>query len=359
MSRFMSERYAQLEPYVPGEQPLDKTYVKLNTNESPYAVSQTVQNRAAQLLRDVRLYPDPTYRALRESLGERYKVDPDWIMVGNGSDEVLDLAFAAFCDDACPAMYADITYGFYPVFADMNRVPFRIVPLLDDFSMDVAAFSNVTGRAMLVIANPNAPTGIALSRDQIEGILQSNPGNVVLVDEAYVDFGGESCIPLVRSYGNLIVVQTFSKSRSMAGCRLGYAVAQPELINDLNTLRNSRNPYNVNSATVAYGIAALENDWEFQQNCTRICETRSATCKALADKGFTVVPSSTNFVFVRHPRLSGEEVYEELRKRGVLVRHFSKERIADYNRITIGSAEEMDALLQAVTEILTERGIGA
>ena len=359
MSRFLSEKYASLEPYVPGEQPLDKTYVKLNTNESPYAVSPAVQARAAELLRDVRLYPDPTYSALRISLGKHFDVDPDCIMAGNGSDEILDLAFAAFCDDGCPAVFADITYGFYPVFADMNCVPSKIIPLCDDFSLDTDAFCSIEGRATLVIANPNAPTGIALSPECIERILQANLRNVVIVDEAYVDFGAESCVPLVQKYDNLLVVQTFSKSRSMAGCRLGYAIAQEGLINDLNTLRNSRNPYNVSSLSVAHGIAALENDDEFQRNCERICETRRETCIALNGMGFQIIPSKANFVFARHPEISGGELYTELRKRGVLVRHFTKERITDFNRISIGSAEEMRVLVQTTADILAERGIGA
>ena len=353
MSRFFSEKYIDLEPYVPGEQPKEKQLVKLNTNENPYPplpeVAEAVREESGKLY----LYSDPESLELRKALAENLGVDEDRLIATNGSDEILNFAFMAFCDEHIPAVFPDVTYGFYRVFAQINRVPFREIPLRDDLTIDIRPYFQAAGT--LFIANPNAPTGLALKRSEIEEILANNLYNVVVVDEAYVDFGGDSCLPLVKDYDNLLVTRTFSKSRSMAGARLGFGIAQPELIRDLNAMRDSTNPYNVNRLTAAAGIASLKHDEYNMKNCAVIIETREHTERALKALGFEVTLSRTNFLFARHPDVPGVDVYRELRKRGILVRHFSQERIRDYNRISVGTPEQMEQLITALKAILEER----
>lgn len=353
MSRFFSEKYAALIPYTPGEQPQDQQYVKLNTNESPFPPSEKALRAALDALRPLQLYSDPECRRLREKLAARYGVAPDEVTVTNGSDEALNFCFMAFCDGAHGAVFPNISYGFYPVFAQVNNVPYEELPLTADFSVDPAAYVGA-GRTIF-LANPNAPTGKALSPAEIETILRGNPDNVVVIDEAYVDFGGESCIPLVHRYDNLLVVQTYSKSRSLAGGRLGYAVGNRALIRDLDTLRYSTNPYNVNSATLALGEALLDDEETTRANCAAIAETRAYTTAALRALGFEVLDSRANFVFARTPAMDGEALYLALKARGVLVRHFTKPEIAQFNRITIGTRQQMDILLDAIRAILEER----
>lgn len=352
MSRFFSQKYSGLEPYTPGEQPRERTYIKLNTNESPFPPSEKAQARAAEAAKSLQLYSDPTCKRLHEKLAEVLGVDASEVLCTNGSDEVLNFAFMAFCDEKHPAAFADITYGFYSVFAELNRVPYEIIPLREDFSIDVTDYISI-GRTIF-IANPNAPTGIALKPSDIERILVSNPDNVVVVDEAYVDFGGESCIPLIRKYPNLLVTGTFSKSRSMAGARLGFGVACRELINDLNTIKYSTNPYNVNSMTMAAGIGVLEDEEYTRANCKTVMENRAYASEELKKLGFRMTDSKTNFIFAAHPEADGGELYRRLKDRGILVRHFDKPRIAQYNRITVGSREQMEALVTALKEILEE-----
>lgn len=352
MSRFFSQKYSGLEPYTPGEQPRERTYIKLNTNESPFPPSEKAQARAAEAAKSLQLYSDPTCKRLHEKLAEVLGVDASEVLCTNGSDEVLNFAFMAFCDEKHPAAFADITYGFYSVFAELNRVPYEIIPLREDFSIDVTDYISI-GRTIF-IANPNAPTGIALKPSDIERILVSNPDNVVVVDEAYVDFGGESCIPLIRKYPNLLVTGTFSKSRSMAGARLGFGVACRELINDLNTIKYSTNPYNVNSMTMAAGIEVLEDEEYTRANCKTVMENRAYASEELKKLGFRMTDSKTNFIFAAHPEADGGELYRRLKDRGILVRHFDKPRIAQYNRITVGSREQMEALVTALKEILEE-----
>lgn len=249
MSRFFSEKYDRLTPYTPGEQPKDRKFVKLNTNESPYPPSPLSQEYAAQVAKDLQLYCDPDCTKLTQKLAETYDVDTENILFTNGSDEALNFAFMAFCDDSHPAVFPDITYGFYPVFADLNGIPYEEIPLDDDFTVNVDAFCGVN--KTIFLANPNAPTGVALPLSAIERIVRSNPDNVVVIDEAYVDFGADSAVSLIHQYDNLIVTQTFSKSRSLAGGRLGMAIGDASLIRDLNTVKYSTNPYNVNSVTQA------------------------------------------------------------------------------------------------------------
>ena len=350
MSLYFSDKYVDLEAYVPGEQPRDQQYIKLNTNENPFpphpAVTEAVRKEAEKL----QLYSDPECLDMRRTLAAQLGLEPEELIMTNGSDEVLNFAFMAFCDDHMPAVFPDITYGFYRVFAQVNCVPWRDVPLQEDLTIDVRDFYHSAGTVF--IANPNAPTGIALTRDEIRKIIEQNPYSVVVVDEAYVDFGAESCIPLIREYDNLLVTQTFSKSRSMAGGRLGFGAGNEELIRDLNTVRYSVNPYNVNRMTLAAGIACMENDGYNRENCRVIKENREWAAKELKKLGFDMTESMTNFLFVRHPKADGEKLYRELKERGILIRHFSTERIRDYNRITVGTREQMETLVRTIAQIL-------
>lgn len=353
MSRFFSSRYSSLTPYVPGEQPKDMQYIKLNTNESPFPPPQSVVDAAAKEAGKAQLYSDPECSALVEKAAQVFGVKKTQILPTNGSDEVLNFAFMAFCDKDTPAVFPDITYGFYSVFAKLNGVPYKTLPLKEDFTVDYREYFHAN--ATVFIANPNAPTGLALKREQIEEILKNNPDNVVVIDEAYVDFGGESCVPLIDKYENLLVTQTFSKSRSLAGARLGLGFASEKLIADLNTIKYSTNPYNVNRMTMAAGYAALCEEEYFQGKCKEICVNREYTANALKGLGFEVLPSKTNFLFAKSSAISGEELYKKLKVRGVLVRHFKGERICEYNRITVGTKSQMDAFLTATEEILKEK----
>ena len=352
MSKYFSEKYNSLTPYTPGEQPKDTQYIKLNTNESPFPPTQKAVEYASKAAERLNLYPDPECTILTSRLAENLGVDPGEVLLTNGSDEILNFAFMAYCDDTHPAAFADITYGFYKVFAEINNVPYEVIPLKDDLTIDVNDYIGIN--KTIFIANPNAPTGIALPLSDIERILQSNPDNVVVVDEAYVDFGGESAVSLIKKYNNLLVSQTFSKSRSMAGARLGFGVGCKELIRDLNTIKYSTNPYNINMMTMAAGLGMLEDEETMRERCRTICENRSYTEDALTVLGFECIPSSTNFVFVRHPQIDGETIYLKLKEAGILVRHFTTERIKDYNRITVGTREQMDALVRAMVGILGE-----
>ena len=352
MSRFFSEKYSALSPYVPGEQPRDMAYVKLNTNESPYPPSPAVAERAAAEAARAQLYSDPDCTLLRQALAGLLDVAPENVLPGNGSDEALNFIFAAYGDDAHPFLFPNYTYGFYPVFCAQNRVPFEEKPLRPDFTVDPADY--VGAGKHVVLANPNAPTGIALGLDVIEEIVRSNPDNVVVIDEAYVDFGAESCVPLTKKYDNLLAVQTFSKSRSLAGARLGYAVGNAALIADLNTLRCSVNPYNVNRMTLAAGEAAIADNDYYMENCRKIAATREKAAARLRELGFTVLPSSANFLFAASDRVPGGALYRKLKERGVLVRHFDKPGIEDFNRITVGSEAQMERFLAETEAILKE-----
>ena len=354
MSRFFTKRLEKLTPYTPGEQPRDMQYIKLNTNESPFPPSPAVVEAAKTEAGRLQLYSDPTCRELTDKLAALYGVSPEQVILTNGSDEVLNFAFMAFADEDHPLVFPAITYGFYPVFAELNRIPYKEIPLKEDFSVDYRDYLNLCGKTV-VIANPNAPTGLCLTLAEIEEIVKSNPDGVVVIDEAYVDFGAESAVKLVDKYENLLVTQTFSKSRSLAGARLGFGIGNKALIADLHTVRYSTNPYNVNRMTAAAGYAALcDNDY-YMQNCRTITENRAYTTEALRDLGFEVLPSLTNFVFAKTDKMSGEALYLELKRRGILVRHFGKAEITDYNRITIGTKEQMEAFVATVADILTEQ----
>ena len=353
MSRFFSSKYQSLKPYTPGEQPKEMQYIKLNTNESPFPPSEKAQKEAVKAAASLQLYSDPTCKITTDALAKTLGVEPDQVLLTNGSDEILNFAFMAFCDENTPAVFADITYGFYSVFAQINNLPYKTIPLKDNFTIDISDYFDAKGT--IFIANPNAPTGIALTRDQIEEILQNNPDNVVVIDEAYVDFGGESCVSLINKYDNLLVTQTFSKSRSMAGARLGFGVGCKSLMADLNAIKYSTNPYNVNSMTLAAGYGTLCDPEYTAANCKTVMENREKTAKALKAMGFEMTDSKTNFLFAKHPKLDGEALYLELKKRGILVRHFSTPKISAYNRITVGSWEQMETLIQTIRSILEEQ----
>ncbi len=403
MSRFFNSIYKGLTPYTPGEQPQDKKYIKLNTNESPFppapGVIAAVNAKEAE---DLRLYSDPELKPLKAQLAETFSVKKDNVFIGNGSDEVLNYAFMAFCEDGIA--FPDITYSFYSVIADLNKVEADIKPLNKDFTVDISAYlgdqiteesvncssyrsnddsaenridiknagestevgpenksDEIAGRRYkgigrsIVIPNPNAPTGIRLSLSDISSICEANKDHVVIIDEAYIDFSeeGTSAVALIEKHENLLVVQTFSKSRSMAGARVGFAIGNEALIQDLETLRNSNNPYNVNRISMKCAVEALKDKEYFDTNCQKIKENRAYTKKALEGLGFRVLPSETNFLFAESNMIEGGELYKALKERGVLVRHFNDPKISNFNRITIGSREEMDAFLEAVKEILS------
>lgn len=352
MSRFFSDKYASLEAYTPGEQPRDLQYVKLNTNESPFPPSPAVIAAAAREAESLRLYSDPESTALTAAVAARCGVSPSQVLMTNGSDEILNFAFMAFGDARHGFVFPDVTYGFYPVFAAVNAVPFREIPLRDDFTIDVRDYCGVGQN--IVIANPNAPTGLLLPVAEIEEIVRSNPEHVVIIDEAYIDFGGESCVPLVNKYDNLLVTQTFSKSRSLAGARLGFGIGCPALIQDLNTIKYSTNPYNVNRMTAAAGAAAIADDAYYCANACIIAENRAFTQRELQKRGFTVLDSAANFLFAKAPFADGETLYRRLKERGILIRHWNKPRIGDWCRITIGTREQMEALLAAIDALMKE-----
>ena len=350
MSRFLKQAFRSLEVYVPGEQPRDKKYIKLNTNESPFPPSPEVLEAVAKEAGDLQLYSDPECTALRKTAAGLFGLQPENIFCGNGSDEVLNFAFCAFCDETKGMAFPSISYGFYPVFGDLYGIDCTAIPLKDDFSIDPADYRNLGKN--IVIANPNAPTGMLLTLDDIRSILDTNRDNVVIIDEAYIDFGGKSCLPLVEEYDNLLVVQTFSKSRSLAGGRLGFGFAQAEIIADLNRVKYSTNPYNINRCTLAAGEAALCSQSYYDKNCQTIIQNRAFTTDALAALGFEVLPSKANFIFARHPEIDGGTLYRTLKDMGILVRHFSRKEISDFVRITIGSADQMQALINAIQTIL-------
>lgn len=352
MSTFLSQKYSSLTPYTPGEQPKERKFIKLNTNESPFPPSPHAVQLASEAAMSVELYSDPECKRLHAAIAELYGVGEDCVLCTNGSDEILNFAFMAFCDDAHPAVFPNITYGFYSVFAELGGIPYEEIPLNADFTINVEDYVGIN--KTVFIANPNAPTGIALSLDDVERIVASNPQNVVVIDEAYVDFGAQSAVLLTKKYKNLLVTQTFSKSRSMAGARLGFGIACPELIADLNLIKYSTNPYNVNSLTMAMGIGTLDDEQYTRSNCNAVIENREYAARELADMGFVLTDSKANFLFAKHPDIDGGEIYKKLRERGILVRHFVKPEIAQYNRITVGSREQMEALVRALRDIIKE-----
>lgn len=352
MSRYLNDKYKKLEEYVPGEQPKDMKYIKLNTNESPFAPSagvlEVINSESAKLLK---LYPDPDAAELRERVGGLFGYGKENVFVSNGSDDILNFSFMAFCGEGRHSVvFPEISYGFYKVYAELYSVDYTPIPLREDFTVDPEDYVGVGKN--IVIANPNAPTGLALTLAEVERIVASNPDNVVVIDEAYVDFGAESCVGLVKKYDNLLVVRTFSKSYSLAGARLGFAIASEGLIADLNKIKYSTNPYNINRLSMAAGCRAIEENEYYMKNCATIAATRDRVTAALRGMGFRVLDSKTNFIFAESDGIAGGELYAELKKRGVLIRHFGNEKIKNFNRITIGTDAEMDVFLEKTREIL-------
>lgn len=351
MSRFLNEKFCRLEAYTPGEQPQDKKYIKLNTNESPFPPSKGVLEAVNQdAVSQLNLYPDPECKELRETIAKHYGVLAKNVFVGNGSDDILSFAFMAFCGKNSNAAFPDISYGFYRVYAELHGVPYVEIPLKSDFSVNAEDYIGINKNVF--IANPNAPTGLTLSLEQISKICESNKENIVLIDEAYVDFGAESSVNLTKKYDNLITVMTYSKSRSMAGARLGFAIASEAIIEDLNKIKYSTNPYSINRLTNLAGIAAIKDNDYYADNCKKIVEVREYTKSELEKLGFDFTDSKSNFIFAKNGKIDGETLYKKLKDKGILVRHFSKERIKDFVRITVGTKEQMDKLLDAVREIL-------
>ena len=351
MSRFLSERFSNIAPYTPGEQPKINNLIKLNTNESPFPPSPKVIDALNnEEISKLNLYSDPDTKEVVDAIAETFGINANQVLMGNGSDEILAFAFQAFCDKDNQPCFADITYGFYPVFCELYGLYPEIIPLKEDLSIGVDDY--IGKNKPIFIANPNAPTGLALSLADIEKILESNRDSVVLIDEAYVDFGAESAVSLVDKYDNLIVSRTFSKSRNLAGARIGFAISNPELISDICKMKFSFNPYNLNRLSIIAGKESVLDTEYFDRCIAEIISNREYTVNELEKRGFTIPDSKANFIFAKHNTLSGEKYFNELRKRNIVVRYFSKERIKDYVRITIGSKEQMTALINATDDIL-------
>ena len=351
MSRFLSQRFSALAPYVPGEQPKTQNLIKLNTNENPYPPSpKVIKAICAEEVAKLRLYSDPDASPLIAAIAKRYGVKSAQVFVGNGSDEVLGLAFLAYGGEEKAFRFPALSYGFYPVFARLFGVRFTAVPLREDFTLDPANYMDNT--ANVVIANPNAPTGLAVPLEDIRAICRANPDHIVLIDEAYADFNDFSAASLLGECDNLLIVQTMSKSRSLAGMRVGFALGSEAIIADLQRMKFSFNPYNLDRLAILAGTAALEDEAYFAQCTAKIVATRERTAKALAALGMTVLPSRTNFLFAKPSGLPGKDVFAALRARGILVRRWDDPAIADWLRISIGTDDEMDALLSALKDIL-------
>ncbi|WP_028357985.1 histidinol-phosphate transaminase [Brackiella oedipodis] len=358
MTSFWSDSVHQLEPYVPGEQPKQADFIKLNSNESPFAPSPKVRQALQQALdTDLQKYPDPESEALRATIAQYYQLQADQVFVGNGSDEVLAHSFRALLQHpGRHILFPDITYSFYKVYAALYEVDYQTIPLGPDFSLELSPYLQANPQAVsaVIIANPNAPTGKALRLQQIEQLLQAQPNLLVIVDEAYVDFGAQSAASLVPRYDNLLVVQTLSKSRSLAGLRVGVALGQADLLQALVRVKNSFNSYPLDRLAQVAAQAAFEDETYFQQCRQQIISSRQYLSQALMELGFEVLPSQTNFVFVRHAEIEAAQIAAALRQRGILVRHFKQARIENFLRITIGLQVECQQLIQALQQILSE-----
>ena len=351
MSRFWSAFVNELDPYVPGEQPKLANLTKLNTNENPYGPSPKVIEAIRMAASDrLRLYPDPTSAELRQAIADFYRIDSAWIFVGNGSDEVLGHVFNAFFRQNAPILFPDISYSFYPVYCQLYQISYDTVPLSHDFSINVDDYDRMNGG--IIFPNPNAPTGCLLALSEIERLLKKNTESVVVIDEAYIDFGGESAVSLVKDYPNLLIVQTMSKSRSLAGMRVGYAIGQADLIEGLIRVKDSFNSYPVDSLASAAGVAAMNDKAYFNETCQAVIDERNKVVAGLVELGFDVLPSAANFVFASHKQVDAVEIAAGLRKEGIIVRHFTKPRINQFLRISIGTAGENQQLLSVLDTLV-------
>ncbi|SEF87131.1 histidinol-phosphate transaminase [Lachnospira multipara] len=341
----------KVEPYVPGEQPKIKNVIKLNTNENPYPPSKAVMDALTKVdLDSLKLYPDPEVTKLNEAIANFYGVNKNQVFTGVGSDDVISMIFMTFFNSDKPVLFPEISYSFYSVWADLHKVPYETVRLDEDFNILVEDFNRENGG--IIFPNPNAPTSKYLELSSVEEIIKNNQDSVVVVDEAYIDFGGESAIKFVNKYDNLIVVQTFSKSRSMAGMRIGYAIANENLIKVLNDVKFSFNSYTMNRTAIELGTAAINDKAYFEECCKKIVATRERTMKALKELGFSFPESKANFIFAKHKDVPASLIFTKLKEKNIFVRYFNKPRIDNYLRITIGTDEQMDALIKALKEIL-------
>ena len=354
MNKYYSPIVNALEPYIPGEQPKDLNLIKLNTNENPYVPSpnviETLKKEAADTLR---LYPDPESAALKSAIARYYEIEPDQVFVGNGSDEVLAHTFLSFFCKEHPLLFPDISYSFYPVYAKLYNIEYVQVPLTGSFEVDIKEYQRPNGG--IIIPNPNAPTGIILGLEKVKALVEQNRDSVVVMDEAYIDFGGETSVSMIKEYPNLLVIQTLSKSRSLAGLRVGLAIGDVQLIDALTRVKNSFNSYPLDSLAITGAIAAFEDRSYFQKACQKIIESREYLSVALAQLGFEVLPSGANFVFARYPEIPGEKIFRQLREQGILVRRWNNDRIKDFLRITIGQQDECEQLIQVLKAILRSK----
>ena len=351
MSKFWNDKIKSISPYIPGEQPKDKKYIKLNTNENPYPPSPNVINKIKSMnLDNMRLYPDPDVTLLKDRIASYYNLKRNQVFVGNGSDEILAFIFMTFFNKSDNIYYPDITYSFYPVYSDLFGLNEIAIPLNKYFEINIEDYFRLNGH--IIITNPNAPTSIALTLKEVEKIIINNPNNLIIVDEAYVDFGAESSVSLIDKYDNLLVVQTFSKSRSYAGMRLGYALGNKDIIEGLERLKFSFNSYTINRISIESAIESFDDD-EYFQNCrNKIIETRRYTTSELLKLGFNVLDSKSNFLFISHSNVSAKILYQKLRDNGILVRYFDKPKIDNFLRVTIGTDEEMKEFIKCLKKIL-------
>lgn len=350
MSKYLSEIVKQIEPYVPGEQPKDKKYIKLNTNENPYPPTKKASEAICNSLDKLNLYPEPTTENLREELANYYSLNKDQVFVGNGSDEVLAFSFMAYFNPGDTILFPDITYSFYPVYAGLFKLNKELVRVNDDFSLDSELFKKENDG--IIFPNPNAPTGKLMNLSEIEEILKSNTENVVIVDEAYIDFGGDSAVSLIDKYPNLLVTQTLSKSRSLAGLRVGFAFGQEELIDGLNRIKNSINSYTIDTLAMNGALESIKDEDYFKETTEKIINTRERVSKELKSLGFKVIESKANFVFIEHESEEAGELFKKLKEEGILVRYFNMDRIDNYLRVSIGTDEEMEKFLGKLEEVL-------
>ncbi len=353
MSIYWSENIKNLKPYLPGEQPKEKKYIKLNTNESPYPPSprvlEAIKNAANE---DLRLYPDPECGVLCETIASYYNLRKQQVFVGNGSDEILAFSFLAFFDNEEPILFPDITYSFYPVYASLFNIDYITIKVNEDFSIPVDGFFQKNGG--IIIPNPNAPTGKYLELESVVSIISKNPNRVVVIDEAYIDFGGESAVRFINEYNNLLIIQTFSKSRSLAGLRLGFAIGNEDLIKGLNVVKNSFNSYTVDRLALAGGCEAILDDEYFKETRRRVIKTREEVIFKLKELGFGVIDSKANFIFITHPEINAALLFQKLKDNGVLVRHFNNPGIDNYLRVSIGKEEEMAEFIDNIKDIFSK-----
>ncbi|MDY7036024.1 MAG: histidinol-phosphate transaminase [Thermodesulfobacteriota bacterium] len=355
MNKYWSNFVNTLSPYTPGEQPKDKGLIKLNTNENPYPPSPRVIQALNMISKEnLKLYPDPTAKILKEEIANYYDVDQSSVFVGNGSDEILAFSFLTFFKKSKPILFPDLTYSFYPVYCNLFGIDSILIPVTDDLSIQLTDYYQENGG--IILANPNSPTGRCLSTDLLEELMKDNTQTVVIVDEAYIDFGGESAIPLTRTYPNLLIIQTLSKSRSLAGLRVGFAIGNKELIVGLEKVKNSFNSYPIDSLALVGAVEAIKDKDYFEKTRKDIIETRKWLCGRLENMSFIVIPSQANFLFVRHPSVPAIELYGSLKKMGILVRHFNTARTENYLRISVGTRQEVEALEKALISLLSQRG---